>query len=246
MSMVWFVALATLAGTTHAQGWKQTREFEAAEAIQAAAIDAQFVYAINNTQVAKYDRSSGQRLALSSGEAKHLNSGFAWEGKLYCAHSNYPLMPEKSEIKVLDVQSMELTTYKDFGDYGGSLTWCVREDDVWWCHFAKYAELNSKSFLVKFDSDWKEINRWTLPPGLIAQLGQYSLSGGLWHDGMLLATGHDDPIVFHLRLPKSGQVLELVGTEPAPITGQGFAIDRQSNELVGINRAKRLVVFAKR
>ncbi|GIS59395.1 MAG: hypothetical protein CM1200mP2_16200 [Planctomycetaceae bacterium] len=52
--------------------------------------------------MAKYDRTTGRRIATSTGQAKHLNSGFPWRGRLLCAHSNYPTTPEKSEIKVLD------------------------------------------------------------------------------------------------------------------------------------------------
>src|SRR5690606_24801350 len=45
----------------------------APEAVQAAAADERFVYAIANSVVAKYDRASGERVAASTGEAKHLN-----------------------------------------------------------------------------------------------------------------------------------------------------------------------------
>src|SRR5688572_21326583 len=86
----------------------------APEANQAVAADAQFVYAIDNTVVAKYDRATGKRLAVSTGKAKHLNSGFLWENKLYCAHSNYPQKPEQSEILVLDPESIALTPFKKF------------------------------------------------------------------------------------------------------------------------------------
>src|SRR5690349_9157860 len=98
--------------------WSTAREIPAPEAHQAAAADERFFYAITNKVVGKYDRESGMRLALSTGPAEHLNSGFLHKGRLYCAHSNYPKLPEKSEIKVLDRESMELTTFHDFGNYG--------------------------------------------------------------------------------------------------------------------------------
>lgn len=226
--------------------WRQTRELPAVEAVQAAAADEQFVYAINNTVVAKYDRLTAQRLAQSTGAAQHLNSGFFWQGRLFCAHSNYPTVPEQSEIRVLDVATMQLTTFKDFGDFGGSLTWCVRHEGDWWCHFAKYGERNRDSFLVRLGPDWQVRGRWTLPDELVAQLGRYSLSGGIWHEGTLLVTGHDDPVLFRLRVPKSGQVLELLGSEPAPFTGQGIAADPVTGGLLGIHRAQRRVLFAER
>src|SRR5688572_23860708 len=94
------VALPLSAGDTPVV-WKQTGVLAAPEANQAAAADKHFVYAINDSQIAKYHRQTGERLAVSSGPAKHLNSGFIWQGRLYCAHSNYPRTPELSEIKVL-------------------------------------------------------------------------------------------------------------------------------------------------
>ncbi|MBL8828399.1 MAG: hypothetical protein JNM18_15565 [Planctomycetaceae bacterium] len=224
--------------------WRMTREVPAPEAVQAAAADDKFLYAINNTQVAKYDRVTGQRVAVSHGAAKHLNSGYFWQGRLFCAHSNYPAQPEQSEIKVLDVESMQLTTYKDFGDYGGSLTWCVRRDGTWWCSFAKYGDRNGETFLVRFDDQWHELSRYTLPRELVARLGRYSLSGGVWRGEHLLVTGHDDPVLFQVRVPTMGNVLELVGHDSAPFTGQGIAAEPVGGGLIGIHRAKRLIVLA--
>src|SRR4051812_24212672 len=56
---------------------------------QAAAADDKVVYAIDDAVVAKYDRATGKEVGRSTGKAKHLNSGFLWRCKLYCAHSNY-------------------------------------------------------------------------------------------------------------------------------------------------------------
>ena len=226
------------------RAWSSTAILAAPEANQAAAADEKHVYAITNALVAKYDRLTGERVAVSTGEAQHLNSGFLWEGKLYCAHSNYPKTPELSEIKVLDLESMRLSTFKEFGNFGGSLTWAVRHDGHWWCNFARYGAENQGTFLVKFDAEWKESGRWTYPPELIGKLGQYSLSGGVWRGKFLLATGHDDPLLFQLRLPSHGTVLEVVDTQAVPFTGQGFAADPKTGGLVGINRSKRQVVFA--
>ena len=47
-------------------GWQQTAELAAPEAVQAAAVDERFVYAIASREVAKYDRTSGKRVAVSS------------------------------------------------------------------------------------------------------------------------------------------------------------------------------------
>ena len=224
--------------------WETQAVLSAPEAHQAAAADERFVYAIANKEIAKYDRSTGQRLALSSGAAQHLNSGFLSGGKLYCAHSNYPQTPERSEIKVLDVESMELTTFKDFGNFGGSLTWAVRYQDHWWCNFARYGSDNASTFLVQFDEQWREQGRWTYPAEVIRQIGQMSLSGGVWRAGSLLVTDHDHPVLYQLELPEQGTVLKFVQTQAAPFTGQGIALDPLTGGLVGINRAKRQIVFA--
>jgi hypothetical protein len=246
VSMLLWLSIATLLACADEPKvvWKLTGTLSAVEAHQAAAADDKFVYAITNTLVAKYDRETGKRFATSAGEAKHLNSGFLWERRLYCAHSNYPQTPEQSEIKVLDLDSMRLSTFKDFGNFGGSLTWAVRHDEHWWCNFARYGDQNAQTFLVKFDLDWREQGRWTYPAEVIRELHRMSLSGGLWCEGALLVTGHDDPVFFRLRLPKSGNVLEFSGLQSVPFTGQGFSHDPKTGGLVGINRSRHMVIFA--
>jgi hypothetical protein len=97
---------------------------------------------------------------------------------------------------------------------------------------------------VKFDADWKEVARWTCPQELIAKLGRNSLSGGIWRDGEFLVTGHDDPVVFRVRVPQAGKVLELVGEQQVPFTGQGIAVDPLTGGLVGIDRSQRKIIFA--
>jgi hypothetical protein len=194
--------------------------------------------------IAKYDRTNGQRIAVSTGDASHLNSGFLWESKVYCAHSNYPRKPERSEIMVLDPETMVLSTFKNFGEYRGSLTWVVREGEVWWCNFAQYGAENAKTVLVKLDAEWRELGAWTYPAEVIKELGQYSISGGIWRDGLLLATGHDRKVVYRLRLPTKSDVLELVDVLPSPFPGQGIAADPKTGNLIGIDRAKRQVMFA--
>lgn len=219
-------------------------ELAAPEAVQAAAADEKFVYAIDSRRIAKYDRATGQRLAASTGEALHLNSGYFWAGKLYCAHSNYPRMPASSEIMVLDPASMELKTFKQFGAYRGSLTWAARRDGHWWCNFAHYGAENGKTVLIKLDDQWREQGEWSYPNAVIADLGISSLSGGIWLGDDLLATGHDKRVIYRLRLPDAGRELKLVETIASPFPGQGIALDPLGGGLVGIDRARKRVVFA--
>lgn len=239
-------------------GWQLSASFPAPEAHQAAAADDQHVYVISSTVVAAYDRSTGERQWVSrGGGASHLNSGFLWQGKLLCAHSNYPDQPNTSQIKAVDLSSRELADFKDFGVSDGSLTWVVRHADAWWCNFAFYGTEQQKTRLVRYDDQWHETGSWTYPPQLYRWLGQYSLSGGIWHGDTLLVTDHDHPVVYRLRLPSAGSELEWIDRRSVPFTGQGFAVDPASDSasgnadndelnlaLIGINRSKRLVIFA--
>lgn len=239
----WFALQAEEPTTT---AWKLTRSLPAPEAHQAAAADDKFIYAIASEKIAKYDRKTGERVAVSTGEAKHLNSGFFLGGKLYCAHSNYPRVPEQSEIRVLDPATMELTIFKDFGNFGGSLTWAIQKpgDSDWWCNFARYGAKNEQTFLVRLDSDWKRISRWTYPPEVLRHIGTASISGGVWQRDELLVTDHDHQVLYRLKAPADSKVLEFIGKEQAPFTGQGIAIDPVTGGLVGIDRAKKEILFA--
>lgn len=236
--------ISSVATTDASERWIQTEVLAAPEAGQAAAADESFVYAINSTVVAKYERASGKRLATSTGSAKHLNSGFSWEGKLYCAHSNYPQKPEKSEIMVLDPESMNLTPFKEFGQHGGSLTWAVRDEEFWWCNFAYYGDANAQTTLVKFDQQWQKQGSWIYPLSILGELGRYSISGGIWKSGHLLVTGHDRKVIYSLRLPAEGNMLELEARLPPPFPGQGISIDPKTHGLIGINRDQRRIIFA--
>jgi len=222
----------------------ETATLQAPEANQAACVNERYVYAIDSKVIAKYDRETGERVAISTGSATHLNSAFLWEGKLYCAHSNYPRQPERSEIMVLDPETMTLSAFKNFGEYRGSLTWVVRIGEDWWCNFAHYGANNAKTVLVKLDREWREIGAWTYPAEILKQLGQYSISGGIWHNDCLLATGHDHRLIYRLRLPKSGTVLEYIDTIRSPFPGQGIAVDPKTDGIVGIDRGERRIIFA--
>lgn len=227
-------------------GFRESGSFAAAEATQGAAADERFVYAIANKVIAKYDRQGGARLAVSSGDATHLNTGFFLDGKMYCAHSNFPQKPDRSDIKVLDPETMTITVFKDFGASEGSLTWAVRERGAWWCNFAYYGEENGKSYLVRYNDMWRETSRWSYPPELITAFGKNSASCGIWRGRQLLVTGHDERELFVLELPTEGTILRHVATVPAPFTGQGFAVDPVTQGLIGIDRRKRRIIFASR
>jgi hypothetical protein len=245
----WLFAVLILTSSGSAEepksGWIETRAIPAPEARQAEAADGQYVYAINSSIIAKYDRQTGERIALSHGKAHHLNSGFIMGRRMYCAHSNFPKKPERSEIKVLDLDTMELTDFHEFRESPhGSLTWAVWEQQAWWCLFARYGDENAGTVLVKFDRDWNECGLWRFPESVLSGLGKNSISGGLWRQGRLLMTGHDNRVLYLLEVPEQGAVLNHVGTVDVPFRGQGIAVDPVTGGLVGTRRKELEIVFA--
>ncbi|MDD4019033.1 MAG: endonuclease [Kiritimatiellae bacterium] len=224
-----------------------TREIASPDAVQAAAADERHVYAVNSSRIVKYDRATGRELATSTGAAIHLNSGTLRDGKIHCAHSNFPNKPDRSEIKVLDPATMTLSTLKDFGVTEGSLTWIAFQGDTVWCMFAYYTGFgddNAKSYLAEYDRAWRVKARWCFPPEVVSRLGKGSVSGGIWHENTFLVTGHDAKEIYRLKIPKTGNVLAYVETIPAPFTGQGIAYDPLTGGLVGIDRGRRKLIFA--
>jgi hypothetical protein len=61
----------------------------------------------------------------------------------------------------------------------------------------------------------------------------------------VLVTGHDKKVIYRVRLPASGQLLQFVEAIPSPFPGQGIAIDPISGDLIGIDRNSRMVKFAR-
>ncbi|MEP3478332.1 MAG: hypothetical protein ABJZ55_03705 [Fuerstiella sp.] len=235
------------------------RRIDVPEAGQAVAVDDTFFYAISNSVVAKYERQSGQRVAIWKADAqrplKHLNSGIVIDGKLYCAHSNYPQFPEASSVEVWDTTTLQHVQSKSLGIYEGSLTWIDQHDGDWWAVFAHYSKkVNQNPFakdhthtsLVHFDDQWRRKGGYIFPKTVLDRFDPHSCSGGSWGpDGMIYCSGHDLGEIYQLRLPKAGSTLVLEQTLPAPITGQGFAWAPDGQAIYGIDRARRQVVVAK-
>jgi hypothetical protein len=236
---------------------RELRRFDAREATQGVAVDDQYFYAIGNRVIAKYDKSSGERLkrwtASEDLPLAHLNAGVVLGGKLYCAHSNFPHYPETSTVEIWDPATLEHVGTHSLGIYDGSLTWIDWHDNAWWALFAHYTEkVNDDphardtrwTSLVRFDRDWRRTGGWTFPPEVIERFEPHSSSGGGWGpDGLLYCTGHDRGELYQLAVPKSGATLRLCNTIPVPLTGQAFAWDRSQEDVIyGIDRPKRQVV----
>jgi len=228
-------------------GWVITSETKSEHATQAAAVDDDSFYAVSNTQVARYDRGTGKLTVSATAEGtKHLNSAFAWKGKVYCAHSNYPNKPEESDIRVFDPKTEKLSVFHKFEKPPGSLVWNIHDGTNWWCCFAHYGNDNAKTFLAKMNPDFKELQRWTFPKVVVDDWDKMSASGGIWDGETLLVSHHHYRVLYRLKLPKNGEVLEFVEALACPFPGQGIAADPKAKGLVGIDRTKKSVVFAER
>jgi len=225
-------------------GYKSTGSFSSEHATQAAAADMNSVYVVSNFVVAVYDRKTEKLTKTSVGKAEHLNSAFVRDGKVYCAHSNYPKKPDTSEIRVYDPATNQLTVFHDFKDPPGSLVWNVHDGKHWWCCFAHYKGDNAKTILIRYADGFKEEQRWTFPKIVVDDWDAMSASGGIWDGETLLVSHHHYQVLYRLRVPKDGKELEFVEALACPFPGQGIAADPKTGGLVGIDRVARKVVFA--
>lgn len=254
-----FLVSCCLSVQSVAQTVKEIKKFRVTEAKQAVAVDERFFYVINNSTVTKFSKNDGKQVAAWDGSKegiKHLNSGVVIKGKLYCANSNYPEIPMASSVEIFDVNTMQHIGNHSFGiAEHGSLTWIDQKDGYWWIGFAHYAGKEASegrdvrwTSLVKYDMDWRATESWVFPKNIVALFTPKSNSGGAWgKDGLLYCTGHDAAELYVLRLPKSGYTLEHVNTLPAPIQGQGIAIDHSVKDkllLYGLNRSENTITLS--
>ena len=226
----------------------------APEANQGVAVDGAFVYAVGNSEIGKYDRATGQRVALWTGDVAtfpHLNSCAVIGTELVCASSNYPAVPMASTVEVFDPVNMVHLRSVQLGKQPGSLTWIDRNDGAWWACFANYDDRGGEpgrdhrfTTLLRFDDRWRVTGAWMFPKTVLAKFKPRSSSGGAWGaDGRLYVTGHDLPEVYVLEIPRIGNELKHVATVEVAAEGQAIAFDRsRPGVLYGISRAKREVV----
>lgn len=107
----------------------ELRRLPAAEANQGVAVDAEHYYAIADAAIGKYRKTDGALVARWTAPAgsgiRHLNAGVVVEGRLYCAHSNFPLKPDQSSVEVFDVATLAPVDRHAFVEPPGSLTWAI-------------------------------------------------------------------------------------------------------------------------
>lgn len=231
-----------------------TRRFPAAEAIQGVAVDRDAFYAVDNFAIGKYDKRTGKKLAAwkgaRGGPIIHLDSGLIHDGRLYCAHSNFPATPMLSSIEVWDARTLKHVASHPLGLEPGSATWIDWRDDSWWIAYANYdgeggvpGRGNEYSYLARYDRQFRRLAAWTYPKAMVARWDGLSDSGGFWRrDGTLLLAPHHEPELYVARLPESGPVLEFVRTIPVESEGQGIALDPDGRTIWAIQRRSREVL----
>lgn len=231
-------------------------EFDIPAANQGVGVDADYFYAVDNHTITRHEKATGKEVARweggKDGPVKHLDGAAVIDGKLYGAQSNYPEWPMTSSIEIFDPETLEHIGSHSFGINYGSLTWLDRHDGAWWATFANYNRVFGRSqeaygnkyntMLVKFDDDFRFVEGWVFPEGIIDTFADMSNSGGSWGpDGTLYITGHDEPEIYALRFPEAGSEMVWVGTIGLKNTGQGFAWDRTAAvpTVYGIIRDKK-------
>jgi hypothetical protein len=248
------LVLAAVAATVHAATVVQ--RWPADEARQGVAVDAAAFYAIDDRAIGKYDKATGRKLAEWRAERGdgviHLNSGVVVDGELLCAHSNYPAVPMRSSIEVFDAATLRRLRRQDLGTGRGSATWVDRHDRSWWVGMAHYSGRGGErgrgsehTTLRQFDLGWNERAAWRFPAAVVARWGAMSNSGGVWRGRRLYTTGHDEPRVYVLELPASGDVLRLVETIAIESAGQGIALDGGGELLYSVQRDARRVIVSR-
>lgn len=245
-----------LAATAAVSGDAATvvRRYPAPEARQGVAVDRDHVYAVANSQIAKYDKRTGAKIAEWKGDPArfpHINSCTVIARELVCANSNFPAVPHWSAVEFFDPRTMRHLRTVQLGPGTGSVTWVERRDGAWWAAFANYdgkggepPRDHTHTVLVKFDDAWRRTGAWAFPESVLARFAPMSSSGGgFGPDGRLYITGHDHPELYVLGLPQGGAVLTHEATIGVDVEGQAIDFDESDPGMVyGISRPRREIV----
>jgi hypothetical protein len=221
--------------------------FVAPEVNQAVGVDAEFVYAIDNTSIAKYTKDTHEMVKSVDYKDKgaiHFDSAAVVGGKLYVAHSNYPVWPMTSSLEIFDAATLDHLETRSFGIQIGSFTWLDQDaTGVWWGGFANYNRVFDKSpvaygnkyntQVVRFTPDWQVDQAFVIPDVVVEKFEDMSNSGGSWGpDGNLYLSGHDPAEGYVMQVPEIGSTLKWIGTVPLDIAGQGIAWDRSQPDVI--------------
>lgn len=259
-AVVLSLVASSLADEPVASSWQheELRRFKADEAKQGVAADDEYLYVITNSAIGKYRKTTGEKVAAwkqeKGGPLSHLNAGLVRDGKLYCAHSNFPTIPSTSSVEIFDPATMTHTGNVSLGIAPGSLTWVDFRDGHWYACFAHYSKDRPRTGrgpesteLVQYDAQWRRQQAWVFPPPVIEVFGGSSCSGGAFGpNGTLFVTGHDAKTLFALEFPQAGAVLQLTDQIPIAAEGQAFGWDPQDPTIFyGLVRSTSEVVVAR-
>lgn len=214
------------------------RIYGAAEARQGVAVDATHFYAVVNTAIGKYERTTGRLVARWAGPRggliRHLNSCTVFGAQLVCAHSNHPEVPHGSSVEIFDTATLKHVGSVSLGNRDeGSLTIVEPMGDGWLLGFAHYSDETGVPFkghdysqLISTDSEWRRREGWLIPPLIRKRMAPQAASGGaIGDDGLLYLFGHTMPEMYVLARPKSGAELIHVATIKVAVEGQAFGFD---------------------
>lgn len=238
--------------------FQELQRFRSVDAHQGVGVGTEFVYAVGSRSITQHDKLTGtplRRWQASGVEWIHLDSAMVRNERLYCAHSNYPLLPMTGSVEIYDASTLEWLARHELKDPPGSFTWLDWHDGSWWACFAHYNGFggypdkdHSLTTLVRYSADWEEQGRWRFPAELLRRFGRYSCSGGSWTlEGRLFCTGHDAAEAYVLSIPKQGEELVLEQVLNLNGYGQGIAFDRTQKGapvLYSIKRRSREVVMS--
>lgn len=235
----------------------ELKRFSAPEAHQGVAAGERLVYAIDNSAIAAYDKTSAKRILQWRDDPAtypHINSCTVVGANLVCAASNYPDVPMASSVETFEAATLKPVSSHSLGRGRGSLTWLDWKDGRWWACFANYDERGGQpgrdhrwTTVVRYSPQFVEEGAWLLPAAVLDRIKPRSSSGGAWgSDGLLYVTGHDAPEIYALRLPRAGTTLDLVAIIRNPTRGQAFdwdpqhprmmwSIDRETSQIVASN-----------
>jgi hypothetical protein len=234
----------------------EQKRYKAPQAKQGVVAGKDYFIVFSNDSIVKYDKDSGKIISVYyTDKLIHLNSGILKEGKLYCAHSNYPAVPMWSSIEIWDEKTLKHIGSHSFGIENGSCTWMDIYKGYYYVMFAHYATPGkmepghdvSWSQLVKYDMNWQRVEAWVLPPDLVKHITPFSLSGGvITPDGNILCSPHHFPELYILSFPEIGSELIWKTTIPSPIQGQAIALDTYETDILwGISRDTKEVIKTK-
>lgn len=224
------------------------------EATQGVAADGDYIYAVGNSEIGKYRRRDGERVAHWQGDPQrfpHINSCTVVADELVCAASNYPAVPQLSQVEVFDRASLQYKRTVALGAQPGSLTVMDRHAGKWWGVLANYdgrggapGRDHRQTLLVRFDDAFQPEARWTFPPAVLERFAPRSCSGASWGaDGRLYVSGHDRPEIYVLSVPGDGGELVLQAIVPVTTGGQAIDWDPQTPDLLwSIGRRDRAAV----